>query len=120
MRVNQLGTIDEKQAQLTLRLPKAEIQLTAKGLEQLIVDLIGFRQRMLPIVTPMPHQGEKVPVIPDPLWELTPSVDGTQLHVFYNGLGWLHYAFSREQIGDLAKAANAANTQSHDPPQTRQ
>jgi hypothetical protein len=116
VRVKQLGTIDEKQEKLTLLLPTAKLELDAKGLEQLIVDLIGFRQSLLPRVTAMPNQDEIVPVLRDPPWLLAPSVDGTQLSVFYFGLGWLHYVISREKIGDWATALHRANSQPPDPP----
>jgi|SRR5450631_4164520 hypothetical protein len=120
MRIKELGSLSDSKETLTLQLPSTGIQLSTKDLERLIVDLIGFRQLMLPVVTPQPQQDEMVPTVRDPLWGLTPSVGGTQFHMFYPGLGWLFFVFSKEQISALAKAVSLANIQPPDPSQTRQ
>lgn len=116
MRLMDLCEVSENKSELTIRLPATELQLSAKDLERAIIDLIAVRTRMLPAVTPMSRQGELVPAVRSPLWQLVPSVEGVQLHIFYNGLGWLLYVFSREDIAELAAAVNRANSQPPDPP----
>jgi hypothetical protein len=109
-RIKNLGSVNERRDELTLQLPGAAVRLSTKEVEGVILDFAGFRALMLPLVSEAARQGEQVPMIPDPAWSLVPSIEGTQLHIFYPGLGWLYFALSRDQVEKWTAAFNAATS----------
>ncbi|MFZ0846663.1 MAG: hypothetical protein WAM62_12800 [Pseudolabrys sp.] len=92
--------------------PAAFMKLDSTGVEELQKALGQIRGNMVPAISAALSQGEKITVIPNPVWVATPagSVGDSLIHLRDARYGWLHYlvpkaeatklvAFLQRQIG---------------------
>jgi len=85
--------------------PPLEVTLRFKDLEQHITSLGGFRALMKPEIPREFPLGQRVQVIPDPIWVSEPEMmrGDTLLHIRDPRYGWLHYMLTKSSTEKLAK-----------------
>jgi hypothetical protein len=84
--------------------PPAVLRLDVADVVDLLSHLGDFRSVMWPEEPKIYELGQRVAVIPDPIWSTEPDRDrgDTLLHIRDPRYGWLHYMIPREEARKLA------------------